>query len=232
MPGAASDAPPLVIEGAQWLAETFFRRDPSAVGASSFDAWIRGTQLDPERRDRIIDDDITAVNRTMAARTSHTRWAPIIVDADQRWLTDLDAQWDLIDMSDTDWAASEVTKRLRLAFAAVQRPGLGIAVVTKVLHIKRPRLIRVLDSLVLSQIGARTSDDVKTWVVAMEHVRAIGRENLEALSAIRDHLAGQGVGERPLVRILDSLLWTCTPGAALFGHLSQWERIFRPRDTP
>ncbi len=30
MTSLAPDAPPLVIEGAQWLAETFFRRDPSA----------------------------------------------------------------------------------------------------------------------------------------------------------------------------------------------------------
>ena len=57
------DAPPVVIEGAQWLAETFFRRDPSAQGQGSYDAWIRDTQADPTRRSRVLDEDVTAINR-------------------------------------------------------------------------------------------------------------------------------------------------------------------------
>jgi hypothetical protein len=45
--GDGHAGPPLVIEGAQWLAEVFFRSDPSAVGAMSYDtcasrrAWRR-----------------------------------------------------------------------------------------------------------------------------------------------------------------------------------------------
>ncbi|HEY3548418.1 MAG TPA: DUF6308 family protein [Propionicimonas sp.] len=229
MPGMAPDAPPLVIEGAQWLAETFFRRDPSAVGLNSFDAYIGRTHLDPAVRDRIVDADVTAVNTTMAARTSHATWAAVIQGTDWTWLTNLDPTWDLIEMEESAWAEAEVAKRLGVAFAAVQRPGLQIAVVTKVLHIKRPRLIPVLDSLVLSQVGARYSDDVRSWVAALEHVRTVGRRNLDGLSGIRVHLRSQEIGDRSLIRILDSLLWTATPGAALFGHLSQWERVFRPR---
>ncbi len=231
MPGMAPDAPPLVIEGAQWLSETFFRRDPSAVGPNSFDAYIHQSQLDPTLRDRVTHDNVTAVNTTMAARTSHSTWDGVIQGANWAWLTALDPAWDLIEMSDDAWTASDVERLLEVAFTSVQRPGLQIAVVTKVLHIKRPRLIPVLDSLVLSQIGARYSEDVRTWVAAMKHVRSIGQTNLDGLADIRTHLERNGIGDRSLVRILNSLLWTATPGAALFGHLSQWERVFRPRSA-
>ena len=214
MPAFSPEAPALVIEGAQWLAETFFRRDPSAVGASSFDAWIRKTQLDPARTDRILDDDVTAVNSTMAARTSHVTWAAVIAQTDWRWLSALSSDWDLIETSDQEWGANNVPGRLRTAFHAVQRPSLQIAVVTKVLHIKRPRLVPVLDSLVISQIGARYTEDVAAWVAAMEHLRTVGRANLEALVAIRAHLEAQGIHERPLIRVL----WTHCCGLPLQGR--------------
>jgi hypothetical protein len=73
-PGAGvggQSGPPFVIEGAQWLAEFFFQNDPSAFGRRSYDSWIEATQRDPERRSRIVDGDVTAVNRTLAARTPH-----------------------------------------------------------------------------------------------------------------------------------------------------------------
>ena len=229
MASVAPHAPPLVIEGAQWLAETFFRQDPSAVGRKSYDAWIETTQGDPDRRERICDDDITAVNTTMAARTSHENWAKVITENDWTWLSALDRSWSLFEMSDEEWQNRCLRDRLRVAFAAVHRPGLGIAVVTKVLHIKRPRLFPVLDSLVIGQLAGRYSEDVETWVAIMEHVRTVGRENLDGLRAIRAHLIEAGLPERSLVRILDSLLWTSAPGSVLFGQLSDWERVFRPR---
>ncbi len=99
------------------------------------------------------------------------------------------------------------------------------------LHIKRPALIPVLDSLVIGQIGGRVTDDIATWVAVMEHVRAIGKSNMEALRAVRGHLQSEGLPDRSLVRILDSLLWTCAPGSALSGELADWERVFRPRSV-
>ena len=101
--------------------------------------------------------------------------------------------------------------------------------ITKVPHIKRPRLIPVMDSVVLEQVGARISDDVATWVTAVGMVRTIGRANATELRAIRRHLNAQGIADRSLVRILDALLWTSSPGAGLFSSLVDWERVFRPR---
>ena len=164
-----------MIEGAQWLVETFCKCDPSAVGTDSFDSWIANAQEDAGRLYCLVDEDITAVNRTMAARTSHKAWAPIIAKGDVTWLRNLDPEWDLFEMSDEAWSAAGVSSVLRKAFEATVRPKLKLAVITKVLHIKRPRLIPVMDSVVMLQIGAPVSDDIDTWVHAVEEVRRIGR---------------------------------------------------------
>jgi len=225
---AGYSGPPLVIEGAQWLAEFFFRRDPSAVGGMSYDAWIAATQQDPERISRIIDEDVTAVNRTMAARTPHGTWAPIVADNDWSWLAAIDPDWDLFELEPVVWHEAEVAARLRRAFEAIHRPGLGIAVTTKVLHIKRPTLVPVLDSLVIAQIGGHVDDDPATWVDAIEHIRAVGRANLQQLRLVREHLHRAGLPDRTLLRVLDALLWTSSPGSNLFSSLDGWERVVRP----
>ncbi len=221
-------SPPLVIEGAQWFAETFFRRDPSAVGANSYDAWIAATQTDPRQRHRISDGDIIAVNSTMAARTSHETWAPITGAAEAAWLDRLDPSWDLFETleADVDWPTMRAA--LAEAFGTVRRRGIGLAVATKVLHIKRPRLVPVLDSVVVEQVGVRLSDDIESWIDAVAAVRSVGRANLDALREIRRHLETCGVSGRSLVRILDALLWVSSPGAGLFSQLEGWERVVRP----
>lgn len=229
MPSGTADPPRLVIEGAQWLAETFFRFDASAVGPMSFDAHVRRCQADTVLRDRVVEGDVRAVNSSMAARTSLGTWRPIIEASEWAWLTDLDAEWDLVDMGDDEWATHNVSGRLHAAFSAAQRPGLQAAVVTKVLHIKRPRLIPVLDSLVMDQIAGRTTGDVLSWVTAVEHLRHIGRQNLIGMRSIDEHLRERGIADRSLARILDSLLWSSAPGSALSRELSGWERVFRPQ---
>jgi hypothetical protein len=221
----------LVIEGAQWLAEEFFRRDPSSIAWNSYDSWVAETQDDPIRRDRITDADVTAVNTTMAARTGHKAWAPVVASSDWSWLAEIDPTWDLFEMAPDDWMAAGVPSRLRAAFAATKRPGLHLAVITKVLHIKRPRLFPVLDSVVVRQVGTPISDDVASWVVAMEHVREIGRENIAGLRLIQDHLEHQDIRGRSLVRILDGLLWVSSPGSGLFAQLEGWERVIRPNSS-
>lgn len=226
--GLGGTAPPLLIEGAQWLSETFFRRDPSAIGPNSYDAWIAETHGDPVRRDRIIDADVTAVNRTMAARTAHAAWAPIVASSDWAWLEAIDRMWDLFETDPEEWRAASVPAHLAAAFRVTRRPGLHLAVITKVLHIKRPRLFPVLDSVVVSQVGAVISDDIDTWVTAMDHVRDVGRANLESLHQIQTHLDTRGISGRSLVRILDGLLWVSSPGAGMFAQLDGWERVIRP----
>ena len=230
VPRAGSDtAPRLVIEGAQWLAETFFRRDPSAVGPASYDGWIAHTQRDPRLRDQLSDGDVTAINTTMAARTSHAAWAPVLASPEAVGLRGLDPAWDLFETPDDEVAWATMREPLATVLAALDRPGLGLAVVTKVLHIKRPRLVPVMDSVVVGQVGARINDDVASWVDAIDVVRDVGRLNLSELRGIQAHLRAKGIADRSLVRILDALLWVSSPGSGLFSSLAGWEHVVRPR---
>lgn len=219
MPTVAPDAPPLVIEGAQWLAETFFQRDPSAVGPNSYDAWVLACQRDPVLRDHITTDDVKAVNSSMAAHARYELWAKVIALGDWSWLVGLDREWDLFTMPADAWEGT-VRPHVLEAFKACQQKGVQIAIVTKILHIKRPRLVPVLDSFVIGQVSGRVTDDVASWIRLLEHIRAVGHANLVELQAIQRHLVERGFEERTLVRILESLLWTATPGSALFKYLA------------
>ena len=211
--------PELVINGAQWLAELFFKLDPSAVGPGSYDARVAVTP-----KDRFEDDDITAVNRTLATHSAHAWWSDLLDLEAPTWLAELDPAWDLYELSDEAWAAMRVSARLAAALAAMDAKNRKLAVVTKVLHLKRPALVPVLDSLVIGQLGARG----KNPLIIVEHVRRVGRANLEALLAVQ-HLAtttgedGQPIC-RTLVRISDALLWTTHPGYALQPLLVDWSK--------
>lgn len=210
--------PDLVIEAAERLALTFFRRDPSALGPNSYDAW---SVLTP--RDRIVREDISAINRTMAARSPYKWWTKLMDDAGPvTWLTAVDEAWDLVDLSDGSWEAFGVTALLAAALAATIGKGRDLAVATKVLHLKRPRLIPVCDSLVLQQTGIRGGLPVG----AITHLRTVGQRNSVALREIQSVLSLYGI-ERSLVRILDALLWTSHPASALAKDLHGWEVVHR-----
>ncbi|MFN8630053.1 MAG: DUF6308 family protein [Chloroflexota bacterium] len=220
--------PPLRIVGAQWLAETFFRRDPSAADANSYDAWIAHVQDDPTLMNRITRDDLRAVNSTMAARNSPRYWPSLDADVLPE-LVAIDPAWDLFASPESEVSWDEMAPALTALFAAVRHHGIGFAVATKVLHIKRPKAIPVMDSVVVDQVGIRLDDTVASWTAALREMRAVGQRNLVELQAIQAHLAARGIRERTLVRILDALLWVSSPGAGLFKDLDGWERVFRPR---
>lgn len=126
------------------------------------------------------------------------------------------------------WALRETGKQVSpCGHCMPEHAGPGIAVITKVLYIKRPRLIPVLDSLVLAQVGAHATKNVSSWVAALEGVRATGQANRAALLGIREHVRAKGIADRSLARILDALLWAGSPGSGLFPSLTGWERIMR-----
>lgn len=109
----------------------------------------------------------------------------------------------------------------QLIHAAVQAPGVLVAVATKVLHRKRRDFIPMLDSVVMGhylraanhpewiELGQQKAQAAR---VAVEAVRGF-REDLwrcaAELSDLQSHLAGDGF---PLskVRILEILIWTAT----------------------
>jgi hypothetical protein len=215
--------PTLVIDGAQWVAELFFRLDRSAVGPKSYDARVVSCP-----KDRFELQDLRAVNGSMATRMPDKWWIELLDGVPRPWLAAVDPSWALFDLSDGEWVKAHVADRVGAALAEMVGDHRGLSVATKLLHLKRPALVPILDSLVVDQLGGRGAKATKL----IEHMREEGRQNLDALRAIQDALAtiigadGQPI-HRSLVRILDVLLWATHPASALYPVLGRWQSEFR-----
>lgn len=209
------DGDSLVIEGAA-LAKAFFAQDASSVGSGSYDSLAGRTSVHT-----IETSDIEALNRTMRARTAHSRWAPI-TGVHLPWLEEIDPSLDLIEADDAQWELADGERLVGAALLAVVGQGRGVAVATKMLHLKRPRLFPILDRFVVEMLGGRIPDDALPNVRAQEatrlvvHLRRQGRDNIHALKEIQSQLSKQGF-ERSLVRILDAILWPSHPAARIRG---------------
>jgi hypothetical protein len=192
------------------LAEAFFAADQGSVGVDGLGAL-----------DRIETSDIHALNRTMRARSAHTSWAAI-TGVRLPWLGRIDPALDLIEDDDTRWEAAGGQRLVADALAAVVGPSRNVAVATKMLHLKRPRLFTMLDKLVVEMLGGGISQDAAADVRAEQaaalvaHLRAEGRANLRALRTIHAQLARRGA-PHSLVRILDAVLWFAHPAARVSG---------------
>lgn len=210
---ARRDGESLVLDGIG-LARAFFLGDPSSIADGSYDSLAgRG------ERDRITTADIQTINRTMRARSSHESWEPIL-NRELGWLAALDPELDLIDTSDEEWQAAGGEALARSALAGTVGLRRGPSVASKVLHLKRPRLFPVLDDFVAVMLGVNMPDgaatDRRIEIAArlLLHIRAQGRANLEQLRTIQTTLSTEGV-DRPLVRILDAILWFSHPAAGV-----------------
>jgi hypothetical protein len=93
-------------------------------------------------------------------------------------------------------------------------------VATKVLHIKRPRLIPVCDSYVARTMGVEFLGSADLLQLVL-HLRKQGQANLEALHEIQVRLGEIGI-ERTLVRILDALLWMRGKERGEYAVFAQW----------
>ena len=207
---------PLTISYADDLAEFFFRTNVSY----RYDEWAKADA----HRDRITAGDVSAINQTMAARSSAKHWTKFTdSDADLDCLLGLSRKWDLFEMSDAAWREHDVESRLGDTFEATMGPYRGAAVVTKVLHIKRPALIPVCDSIVANVLGTSLSDssDWKSTRDFVVHLRTQGRANLEGLRTMQGRLADAGF-DRTLVRILDSVLWTFGLSDGPYAVFREW----------
>jgi hypothetical protein len=66
--------PDLVVPDA--YARAFkFSEDASSIGPLAYDQYIAGGASPPNR---ILVEDVVAINRSMRARSSHTRWTHVI----------------------------------------------------------------------------------------------------------------------------------------------------------
>lgn len=133
----------------------------------------------------------------------------------------------------------EVFESIALVFRCFIRPGVRLPKATKILHMKRPRLIPMLDSYVLRFLFSEDREhDAATGIVGMRQFRALMRygNNLEALYAITEKINRWLAGltkEGPLlmltpVRVLDHLLWFDYRGYKAFGWVCDCD-VVRPR---
>jgi hypothetical protein len=158
---------------------------------------------------RVIEADVSAINVTMRARSPHVDWTNVIKRGNLRELAALRQDLDLFRTSDAVWARERVPTRLAALFRAIIGKGIGIARATKVLHIKRPKLIPVCDSYVLGLMGI-PNIGADSGVALVEHLRAVRRELSPTLVDCQERLTQHGI-DRSLVRILDSLIWSAYP---------------------
>lgn len=213
--------PRLIIEKAQLLAYDFFRLDDSSVGAKAYDQQVG--KSDPNR---ITTTDVVAINTTMRARSPHTAWESLTAAIEPLpWLAAIPTKASLFRMSGAEWQT--LRPLLEDALAASIGPYRNLSVASKVLHLKRPSLFPVLDSLVIQQIGGVGCPAIKL----LDHVRHVGGTNLNALATIAAALRGVSI-IRSEVRILDALLWSSHPAAGLASKLGTWEHRVRPGSKP
>ena len=205
----------LILDGFA-LARGFFAGDASSIGEAAFDS-VAGLG-NPER---VELSDVIAMNRTMRARSPHRAWTAII-EVEAPWLSSVPQDLDLLETDDATWHATRGEELVAAALAATIGPGRGMAVATKLLHLKRPRLFPMLDRLVAEMLGAVLANDPTlgrrveiaaelTWAIRSE-----GRRNLDSLSRIREALSVEGT-DRSLVRIFDAILWLAHPAAGVNG---------------
>jgi hypothetical protein len=189
---------PLVIDNADWLAEAFFALDPSGK-PGGFDEKARDAA--PTRIER---KDVDAINATMRARSPLKAWTALR-DRELRWLSSISPEWDLAGLDDDAWGM-QVAPALEEAFAELLQKGRGVSVSTKMLHLKRPQLVPVLDSLVVAQLGARMPTTPTKAVALIDQVRQVIDDNASVLHQVIDYLGLHGI-DRSHVRVLDAVLW-------------------------
>jgi hypothetical protein len=135
--------------------------------------------------------------------------------------------------------SEQTWSQLEILFRTFRLWGVSLATMTKVLSLKRPALIPMLDSHVMGflfqkerplQDNRKIQDDARVGVVGMRQFRELMRhgKNLEALTSIGNEinswLAGQLVSSHTApvlsaVRLLDCLLWYDWNGHTYFGTL-------------
>jgi hypothetical protein len=227
----------LVIEGAG-LAEAILMSPLYIKRGHGFDALAGHTS-----RNSIRWEDVGAINQYMRARTSPDRWPQLV--GPHPWLRRIDPELDLLKTSEKQWHAVGGEQLVRDALAGVIGEGRNVAVASKMLYLKRPRLFPILDRLIAQMLRAGFSPGAATEKTAPKaadvviHLRQQGRANLPALLEIqrrvvpevRRRLKQSGSEDTrgfdvSLVRILEMAVYAAHPAA---GGSRMEHRTFRCR---
>lgn len=186
--------------------------------------------------DIVTQENIRAANR-LFARIGETVAKRIMQSPHIRCVLSQVPNTNLGEMGDPDWELC--SKKLRDAFGAFcSLNGVGIAVTTKILHLKRPELIPIIDSFVAKFLLGREITNITNkralasiGVECTDVVRQDIRRNAETFAKLQARLSDLTI---PLtkVRLYDILAWSTekwdvrgdlaalygTPKASVKGH--------------
>lgn len=212
--------PRLVIDDGFRMARFFFENDASA-GSGAYDEWVAVNS-----RERFERHDVEVINGTMRARSPYKPWERLYGRKHQ-WLSRLAPEWDLVETRPEEWASADCSRRICDAIERVSVKRVGRAMATKVLHMKRPRLVPILDGLVIETVGGRNDDRPTPTAEVVDQLRLVARENAAALEDIQGRLTGLAFSPTK-VRILDAVLWTAHPKSSLHSRLGWPSHICPP----
>ena len=194
-------------------------------GIDGYDGWARKTPPD-----RLVAQDVTVLNTYARARSGHVRWQALLEDPAPAWLAGIDPDWDAAMTDESEWERAEIAGKVEAAFAAMCGPYRGLSVASKMLHLKRPRLIPLLDALVVEQLGpgvpSSAAPEVKAEYAArvIAHLAAQARANRVALADLQGVLGKEGI-ELSAIRLIDILLWSSHPAASLGAPIERHVRV-------
>ncbi len=166
--------------------------------------------------DTINSELLTATNRAMRARSRWKSWQSFL-DRRLDALKAVPQAVDLIDSSDADCTvALEALRRCYAQIASV--PWITDMAASKVLYLKRPKLVAISDSYVRkllsvaepawSDYGERGAFYAARGVAVAQAVRSIGLANRQYLERLQDELAALPDAVRlSKARIVDILVW-------------------------
>jgi hypothetical protein len=169
-----------------------------------------------DQPDLLQPELLKAVNGPMGARSSRAAWSQFI----GRPLPELAAvpmDVDLIDSSDAEY--HEARKSLEKCYRKLTAvTGIADVATTKMLYLKRPRLVAISDSYIRDVLNIRKKPypSMASWrevyveqgLAVADAIRKLGGGNTQALSELQQYLSSQSSPIRlSKARILDILLW-------------------------
>jgi hypothetical protein len=182
----------------------------------------------PDRPNEITKEELNDVNRAMQTRSPERVWEELLCKPLPK-LEAIGTSADLVAMSDKQWDA--VKPALSSLYQCVMsKSGINAAVGTKVLHLKRPRLVAIADRLIMQWLGIR-GERAEAALAVADEIRRIGRahDNQAVLADIQSYLGRLSFilpGRIPgACRILDALLWMEAREKRSKRYVHLWEVV-------
>lgn len=206
---------PVELRNCEPRALDFFSRDISSVDVQvSYDD--RAMSIRPDVYD---ETDARVIRRGMGLnRLPKYVWRWLIEEAPTDLVAALPRDVHLRDVSDGDYP--ELRARIETVlggFIGERGDRRGLATATKMLHLKRPKLLPICDSYTVAMLGIPLKPDaskperIAAGLAACDITQQVVRENAAELDAVCEHLAQQAYPRTP-VRVLDALLWLAYGG--------------------